>query len=227
MLNWKIDPALLAPLVPPGTSLDLFQGEAYISVVGFMFYDTLLMGLPIPFHRDFEEVNLRFYVVRKVGDEIRRGVTFVKELVRKWAITTVARWCYNEPYLTLPMRHSIEGFDSQRPAAKYEWKFNNRWNRVQTSATGSPKPLTPGSLDEFIAEHYYGYGTLKSGDGCEYRVDHPPWNIWPATDFEFDCDVAQIYGEQFAQPLSQPPASAFIADGSEIAVYRPQRMKAE
>ena len=108
MLNFAIDPELLAPHVPAGTELDFFQGETYISVVGFLFLNTRLMGLPIPRHRDFEEVNLRFYVRKKSADTWRRGVVFVREFVPRAAIAVTARVFYGEPYLALPMKSSIE-----------------------------------------------------------------------------------------------------------------------
>jgi uncharacterized protein YqjF (DUF2071 family) len=62
MLNYEIEPSVLMPYVPRGTELDLWNGKNLISVVGFMFLNTRVFGIPIPFHRDFEEVNLRIYV---------------------------------------------------------------------------------------------------------------------------------------------------------------------
>ena len=107
MLNYRVDAALLEPFVPHGTTLDDWQGTTYVSLVGFLFRDTRVLGVPIPLHRDFEEVNLRFYVRREADGEVRRGVTFIKEIVPRPAIATVARLAYNEPYVALPMRHSI------------------------------------------------------------------------------------------------------------------------
>ena len=108
MLNFAIDPEILRGLVPVETELDFHEGETFVSVVGFLFLDTRVIGLPIPFHRDFEEVNLRFYVRRNRGDECRRGVVFVRELVPRRAIAFVARAFYGEPYLAVPMRHVLE-----------------------------------------------------------------------------------------------------------------------
>ena len=65
MLNYIVDPALIKRLIPAGTEIDYENGETFVSVVGFLFLDTRLLGVPIPLHRDFEEVNLRFYVRRK------------------------------------------------------------------------------------------------------------------------------------------------------------------
>src|SRR6185436_100098 len=110
---YVVDPGIVQPLVPPGTELDFENGETFVSVVGFMFFDTRLLGLPIPRHRDFEEVNLRFYVRKKSADTWRRGVVFVRELVPKRAIAIVARTFYGEPYLAVPMSHKIDHADSR------------------------------------------------------------------------------------------------------------------
>lgn len=79
-MNYPIVPECLEPLVPKGTLLDTYRGVTYISLVGFLFKRIRVMGLPLLFHRQFEEVNLRFYVRRFNRDEWRRGVVFIKEL---------------------------------------------------------------------------------------------------------------------------------------------------
>src|SRR5262245_65480628 len=111
MLNYVVDPALVEPLVPTGTEIDYENGETFVSIVGFLFLDTRLLGLPIPLHRDFEEVNLRFYVKRKSADTWRRGVVFVRELVPRPAIALVARAFYGEDYIAVPMKHEFEQLD--------------------------------------------------------------------------------------------------------------------
>ena len=78
MLNYEVDPAILAQRIPPGTALDHFGGKTFVSMVGFQFLDTRLRGIPVPFHRHFDEVNLRFYVRHDATDGPRRGVVFIK-----------------------------------------------------------------------------------------------------------------------------------------------------
>src|SRR6476620_1797845 len=111
MLNYHVDPGVLHPLVPRGTELDTFAGQTFVSLVGFLFANTRVLGMPIPAHRTFEEVNLRFYVRRRVGSETRRAVTFIKELVPRPLIAKLARLAYNEPYRSAPMRHTFERVD--------------------------------------------------------------------------------------------------------------------
>src|SRR3982751_5648635 len=109
MANYEVDPALLAPNLPAGTTLDLHEGRCFVSLVGFMFLDTRVMGFSVPFHVNFEEVNLRFYVKRTTSDEVRRGVVFIKEIVPRSVIATVARVAYGEPYECWSMSNKRDG----------------------------------------------------------------------------------------------------------------------
>ena len=223
MLNYVVDPSIVMPLVPPGTEIDFENGETFVSVVGFMFFDTRLLGLPIPRHRDFEEVNLRFYVRKRSADTWRRGVVFVRELVPKRAIATVARTFYGEPYLALPMSHQIDHVDS-RLSVEYSWKRGRKSEFLKMSANGEPQIIPQGSHAEFITEHYWGYTCFRGGCS-EYRVEHPRWKIWNAETFELKADVAELYGQTFVETMSAKPRSAFIAEGSPIQVLLRQKLE--
>jgi len=216
MLNYVVDPRLIAPLIPAETEIDFENGETFLSVVGFLFLDTRLLGLPIPLHRNFEEVNLRFYVRRKSADTWRRGVVFIRELVPRRAIAFVARTFYGENYIAVPMEHEIEHLD-QNLKVEYSWRRGRKWESLKMTAIGEAQSIPAGSHAEFITEHYWGYTALRSGCS-EYRVEHPRWEIWNAISFKFNADVAALYGKEFAEVLNQPPHSAFIADGSPITV---------
>lgn len=216
MLNFVADPQLLAPLVPAGTELDFHEGETFLSVVGFLFLNTRVRGVSIPFHRNFEEVNLRFYVRRQTPEGWRRGVVFVRELVPRRAIAFIARAFYGEPYTALPMRHSITHV-SAKLSVEYAWRRGRTWESLAMKAVGEPQSSAPGSHEEFITEHYWGY-TKHPTLLKEYAVEHERWRLWQAQSWSFEADVATLYGQQFASPLSAPPASAFIAEGSYVEV---------
>ena len=217
MLNYAVDRAALDPLIPRGVELDLWEGAALVSVVGFRFLDCRLVGVPIPFHRDFAEVNLRFYARRKVDGEWRRGVVFIREIVPRRAIALVARAAYNEPYLALPMRHRVpEGGG----AFSFAWKFRGRWNSLTAQTRGAAMQIAPGSAEEFIFEHYWGFTRQRDGGTMEYRVEHPPWRVWQADSSSLDCDAGALYGSDFTEPLRAEPHSVFVADGSPVSVRR-------
>lgn len=225
MLNVEVDPAILAPHVPVGTELDTWNGRTYVSVVGFRFLRTRVLGIPIPFHTNFDELNLRFYVRRAASDGVRRGVVFVREVVPRWAIAAVARWVYGENYIALPMRSDIAIDDGVDPKhARFEWKHRGVWSRLGATCEGRPTALAPGSEAEFITEHYWGYARQRDGSTVEYRVEHEPWRVWTATEHVFKADTRALYGEEFGAAVSASPTSVFIADGSPIVVRKGVRL---
>ncbi|HYL68824.1 MAG TPA: DUF2071 domain-containing protein [Candidatus Limnocylindria bacterium] len=224
MLNYEVDPALLAPYVPRGTELDSFGGKTFVSLVGFQFLQTKLFGvLRIPFHTNFDEVNLRFYVRRQEGGTLRRGVVFIREIVPRRAIAGVARLVYGENYSHHPMRHSIMRNGSSL-RTEYQWQFDGTWCCLCAEASGGPAHPVEGSLEQFITEHYWGYTARPSRDSLEYRVTHEPWHVWTADTACFDGHAVALYGPGFGSVLSRKPDSAFIADGSAVQVFMGKRI---
>jgi uncharacterized protein len=230
--NYAIDRAVLEPLVPYGTELDDFNGVYYGSLVGFYFQNVKMFGaVAVPLHREFEEFNLRFYIRRKTDTGWKRGVVFVKEIVPKAAITIVAKTLYGEPYATHPMRHTWKT-DGDTQHIEYEWKVGRDWNHIRVRADRAGHAIIPGSDEEFITEHYWGYTarsgkrSLRQADATEgrpartseYEVVHPQWNIYPVQDYAVRCDVPTLYGPTFAPFFTGPPQSVFLADGSAVAI---------
>lgn len=226
MLNYEIDPRVLAALVPAGTELDLWEGRALVSAVGFRFLDTRLFGMPIPFHRHFDEVNLRFYVRRRLpSGSMRRGVVFVRELVPRLAIAVLARLIYNEPYRALVMRSEAPATPVDSPGRlTYAWRLGGTWQHLAATARGTPAMAAPSSEAAFITEHHWGYTRQRDGGTIEYEVAHRPWRLWAAEDPELAADVTRLYGRAFAPALSAAPGSALVAEGSPVTVFAPRRL---
>jgi len=220
MLNYEVDPLVLQPYLPQGTELDTWNGKTFVSMVGFQFLKTSVLGIPIPFHRNFEEVNLRFYVRRRASDEIRRGVVFIKEIVPQKATAWVARHLYNENYVALPMRHEDTLAASTNRGISYEWRLGGSWNQLSVAVEGEAAIPAADSEAAFITEHYWGYSAQKDGSTLEYKVEHPQWPVWRATGSKLNCDVEHLYGPEFTPFLAAEPTSAFLALGSDVSVRR-------
>ena len=179
ILNYEVAPAVVLPLVPRGTELDVWQGRALVSLVGFLFTDTRLRGIAIPGHRHFEEVNLRFYVRRRVASAPdRRAVVFVRELVPRYAIAAIARFLYNEPYSSIPMSHHGRLHADRGGDIGYAWRYGTGDFSLSATVEGPAAALTSGSEEEFITEHYWGYARQRDGGTIEYEVEHPRWRVW-------------------------------------------------
>lgn len=217
MANYAVDPGILKEYVPAGTELDYWNNTCYISLVGFMFDNVKVKGIAVPFHRTFPEVNLRFYVRRKEGDDWKRGVVFISEIVPKRAISFIANTIYKEHYSTMPMKHFLEKNEMTLQAG-YSWKKKGRWNSLKVKTEPVPVTLQPGSEEEFITEHFWGYAK-GSGSTVEYHVSHPRWDIYTVKEHTVDCDFRTVYSEEFAFLGKKEPVSVFLAEGSPVKVY--------
>jgi uncharacterized protein len=224
MLNYQIDPTLVARHAPQGTELDAFDGRTYVSLVGFRFLRTKLFGfVSLPFHTNFDEVNLRFYVRRREGGEERRGVVFIREIVPRFAVAQLARLAYGENYMSLPMRHMVRS-NGAGVRAEYQWQVARQWCGLRAEGSGASAYAAEGSIEQFITEHYWGYSAQRDGGCVEYHVSHAPWRVWTGAMAAFEGDAESLYGVEFGRVLHRTPDSAFIADGSPVRVSAGRRI---
>jgi len=215
--NDMVERSILQPYIPFGTEFDLWNGQCYVSLVGFMFKNTKLLGIKIPFHVNFEEVNLRFYVRRFDNGNWKRGVVFIREIVPKWALTFIANTVYQEHYVTMPMAHRWEKTSSNQ-RIEYSWKKSGRRNMISVTASKESFAILPGSESEFITEHYWGYTRINDEKSNEYEVTHPRWNVYQVDSYDINVDFGLNYGDQFAFLSKMDPHSVMLAEGSEITV---------
>ena len=224
LFNYEVDAKILEKYVPAGTEIDLWNNKCYISLVGFMFKNTKVLGLKVPFHVDFEEVNLRFYVKRFENGEWKRGVVFIKEIVPKKAITFIANTLYQEHYETQKMRHEIIEGDTTNTFI-YQWKSKEKWNTIELQ---TKKDLTKIGIDsdaEFITEHYFGYTKITKDLTFEYEVQHPRWEQYEVLHHNIDIDFEKTYGEDFKFLQNIKPTSVFLAKGSKITVKNKRKLE--
>ena len=228
MAQYEVEPQVLAPHLPPGLELDLYQGRSYVSLVGFLFDRVRILSIPVPFHTQFEEVNLRFYVRRLMPDGTsRRGVVFLSEIVPKPAITLVARTLYGEAYSTAPTAHrwSSQGPDAravrhgeQPLEIEYQWKHQRLWQRLAVRTGNDRESIPPGSLEEFITEHYWGYTPRRGGGTAEYAVEHRRWEVYPVQQYRIACDFGSLYGDSFAGLSERAPDHVLLAEGAPVRI---------
>lgn len=223
MLNYEVPAEILKPFIPPHVELDLWQGKAVVSMVGFQFNDTKVFGIRWPLHTHFDEINLRLYVKHFDGKQWKRGVAFVSEIVPRRIIAYLANTLYNEHYHAMPVRNQLLQ-TTDEINIQYEWKFRNRWNRLGAIATQIPAAIIAGSEEQFILEHYWGYNELNPRTTIEYGVEHPTWETFSIKSYKADFDIEALYGKPFVPYLSVTPQSVVLARGSEVIIRRPKRI---
>ena len=217
MANYAIDPEILKPYIPNGVELDLFEGKAFVSLVGFLFRKSRIFGIPIPLLGSFEEINLRFYVKRKEGNQYKRGVVFINETVPYKPVAWLANKLYKEHYIAIPTKHRI-AVNQNEKEVEFQWKTPYQWNTIRVKASIFSGEMERGSLQEFIFEHYFGYTKISETVSQEYKINHPRWQVNEIKEYHIDCNFKEMYGDAFAKLENMEPEKVFIAEGSDISV---------
>jgi uncharacterized protein YqjF (DUF2071 family) len=219
LLTYPVPAELLRPRLPPGLELDLRDGHAFVSLVAFDFLDTRVRGIAWPGYRNFAELNLRYYVRR--GDE--RGVVFIREIVPRHLITSIARGIYNEPYVTAPLAsRTTEDANTVTAERRLIWCGTTHL----ISVTGRKPAFLPNETtdEHFFKEHHWGYGVSHRGRTTSYRVEHPAWEVYAVESYKLEFDWAAVYGPEWKFLEAQAPCSKVFAVGSPIAVYPKARV---
>ena len=225
MMNYRVSEDDLAPYLPYGTELDLWEGKPYVSLVAFLFDEMNVMGLPAIGNRKFEEINLRMYVKRIENGELKRGVTFIKEIVPKHLVSMVANGLFSEHYETLPMNHKISKLSSDSSRLSYGVRKTSEYE-VSAQVSNEMIGLEPGGFEEFIAEHYWGYSKVNATKSIEYEVAHPKWDMFEKSEVGTSINFASIYGDSWSFLNRIEPESSFVLKGSEVRVGFPRIIKA-
>lgn len=217
MANYEVNPEVLSAYLPNGVELDFFNHKTYVSLVGFMFKQTSIFTIPIPYLGNFEEINLRFYVKRVEGATIKRGVVFINETVPFKVVARLANKLYKEHYIAIPTKNEI-AINNDSKNIRYEWKNNNQWNSLSVNAMNKAEEMLTGSIEEFIFEHYFGYTKIDTQHTQEYRINHPRWKINTVNDYSIHCDFTKMYGSDFSFLNTQQPNAVILAEGSSVSV---------
>ena len=214
MLTYACPRKLLEPRCPPGTELDLFHGEAHVSLVAFDFLHTRVLGVGLPGLRDFPEINLRFYV--NCGD--RRGVVFIREYVPNRFVAWLARKLYNEPYRAASM--SSQRVDAAGAfSVAHHLRVGDSHNDLRLIADRSAYLPVEESLEHHFKEHRWGFGTDRTGQRVDYEVRHPHWEVFPVRSLDLSWNWRDVYGPEWGFLEDSEPVSVMLAAGSGVEVF--------
>ncbi|MDC0257422.1 DUF2071 domain-containing protein [Crocinitomicaceae bacterium] len=217
--NYVVDPEFIKKYIPKGTELELFEGKCYVSLVAFLYSNTKLMKVPVPFHRKFEEINLRLYVKRKIGEnEWRSEVAFPKLFFPKRAVSIVANTIYKEKYETRRMNHSWSE-DSEYLHTRYGIKKGD-WHNINVVTNKQAEPIAPNTPEHLFSKHYWGTAQINNEKCTVYEVDRSEWNIYKTVDSDISFDFASVFGSDFHALTNLEPESVQLFDGSPVTVYK-------
>ena len=217
--NYIIEPHLLDKYIPKGTVLEEHNGKHYVSLVAFRYSQTRLLNIQVPFHTNFEEINLRFYVKRKIAPHVWRSeVAFTKLFFPKTALTFVAKHIYKENYETKRMRHNWSENDRQL-LTSYGLK-KNRWHDFELMTEKESNVIDAHSSEAFFSKHYWGTSQINDNSCTIYKIEHPEWKVFRVNDWKINFDFNKVFGSEFKHLTDNKPESVYLYDGSEVVVHK-------
>lgn len=190
MLHFAIPAPWLRRHLPPGcepdTSLD---GKAYVSLVGFNFLQTRVLGVRWPGLTDFPEFNLRGYVRHVASGD--RGVVFIREIVPSRLIAVEHTVRHDGRVSRMTLLADPEPY-LPPPDSREAWFKEHRWGFNRTSHGGRLR---------------------------RYEVVHPAWRCHRVASYELDWDFEGLYGHPWGALHDRRADLALLAEGSDVSVY--------
>ena len=177
--HWPIPTAAIAPLIPDGLQVDMYQGSAWLGVVPFWMDRIKFRGLPpIPFANSFPEINLRTYVRdHRTGTP---GVYFFSLDGANLLAVITARSFYHLPYHWAEMRIESRSerefsFYSRRRFSSNPVIFKARYRGL--GPTRKLAENRAGTLEYFLTERYCLFTHNSAGELVRANVHHVPWPL--------------------------------------------------
>ena len=216
-LHWPVEPAAVAPLLPPGLDVDTFGGTAYVGIVPFTIPLTRAALLGAPIARAFHEINLRTYVHRGGRDP---GVWFFSLDATSRLAVAGARLGYGLPYfhadITLDDRDGAVAYRSHRRGTAATF-------RARYQPVGQVAPAASGSLELFLAERYLLYA--RAGRGLRTaRVHHAPYPLQPAIATDVEQTLTTVAGLPPGACAGPPPLVHYALE-VDVAIHGPRSIE--
>ena len=217
-LHWSFDPAIIQASLPPGLTVDTWQGKAYLGIGPFLMRNIRPRFLPaVPGISNFHEINLRTYVFDQHG---RPGVWFYSLDANQWLAVRTARTLFQLPYFDAKMSHIKTGsgrilYYSQRKRVQ---TTSSKFDYATIKSIGIAEP---GTFEFFLAERYLLFAYRNNGQLYSGQVIHKPYPLYSADVFEFDTGLIELVG--FEKP-NRPPDHALFSPGVEVDVFPIQKI---
>lgn len=217
--NYVVNSSILEKHIPSGTELEFHKGKCYVSLVAFLYTETRLLNVRVPFHNTFEEINLRFYVKREVSPGVWRSeVAFTKLFFPKIALTLVAKYIYKENYETLAMRHFWK--DEGEFISTNYGLYKKKWHNFEVKSTLKSYNIVKDSNEFFFSKQYWGTSQIDKNSCTIYEIKHPDWRVYKVNDWNISFDFESVFGEEFKCLMRLKPESVYVYDGSEVIVNK-------
>lgn len=211
-VHWPVDPALLRARVPPDLALDLWEGNAWVSLLPFRAEGSRPALLPAALGVDYLEMNLRTYVHAR-GE---RGIWFFSLDADSSLAVSGARLLVGLPYVRATMEHRAEGGTLRYRCTRASGAYAD----IEVRPEGPTHVALEGSLEHFLFERYALF-VHRPGRLTRVRVEHAPWAWAPAAVERLDEDVVAAQG---IPAEARGARLVHVSPGVRARLFAPERV---
>jgi len=215
-LHWRVEPAAVAPLLPPGTRPDVHDGGTWVGLIAFDLGAARIAPFgPVPFAGDFVEVNVRLYAVDDAG---RRGVVFRSLEASRWPAVVAARTLYGIPYRWARTAHEVDG-----ALHRYTSRRHRGPGASRIAVRADPARTVDDDTTAFLTARW----ALFQGRGrrtLRMPNRHEPWVLHPAELLELDDELVGLAG--LPGVTTRAPDSVLFSPGVSAEFGRPVALAA-
>lgn len=219
-LHWRIPEPVAASFMPPGVDPDVFDGSAWVGLIGFRMQGAGLgRGPGIPYFGSFNEINVRLYSREPDGT---RGVVFLSLDASRLAVVLAAR-AAGIPYVWSRARFLGDPAGPKTPlggAAGYAVRRFRAGARsdfavVRESDAGASDPLSIHLTARF------GLHTRFRGKTLYVPNTHSDWPLYRAKVVLLQDQLIAAAGIT----VSGPPESVLFSPGVHTQFGQPRVLK--
>ena len=208
-VHWAVDPAVVAPFMPPGVRPDVFDGQSYVALVPFSMEKIGLFGAPaVPYFGTFLETNVRLYGVDEQG---RRGVVFCSLEASRLLTVAVTRVFTGLNYLWAGMR-------MERVGDRITYTTSRRWPGPRGAASrvvvDVGAVVEPSPLEQFLTARWGLFLQDRRGRTRYWPNEHPAWPLRAASLVDLDDQLVSVAG--FPGLAEQPPINVLHSAGVHV-----------
>jgi len=203
-LHWRVDAALVAPLLPAGLVPDEYDGSSWVGLIPFVLDRATVLGSPpIPYFGDFVEVNVRLYAVDALG---RRGVVFVSLEASRLAAVLVARGLFALPYIWSRTRLTVAAGEYRYSSVRH----GDRAARSEIVVRPGDGRVVDDPLADFLTARWALFTRVR-GRTVYLRNHHEPWDLFDAELVRLDDTLLEAGG--FPGLADRAPDSVLFSPG--------------
>jgi uncharacterized protein YqjF (DUF2071 family) len=215
-LHWRYPPEEIQSTLPPGLSVDTFDGDAYLAITPFFMAKVRPVSLPaLPWLSFFQELNVRTYVYDNEGVP---GVWFYSLDCNRLAAVIAAR------QIT-----ALKYFYAEMNAQRAEWidyscrrRGSRERGHYRYRALGAASESEPGSFEFFVLERYYLFAFRRETRNLmRGQVSHLPYRFRNAEIERFSTVPAQLDG---FERLTGEPDHVCAVDGLDVNIFAQEKV---